>query len=196
VDVTVIIATYGSYDWIELARERAIPSAAQQAPVIHQHAATLHEARNGGAARASTEWLCFLDADDELDTGYMAAMADATGDLRAPAVDYVKPNGHARRRIWPPMDLRDGNYLVIGTLVRRDLFTQLGGFKDWPLYEDWCLWQRCWATGATVEIVPDAIYRAHVRPDSRNRAPGRDERDRWHHAIRRTNFPELYQAAA
>lgn len=193
-DVTVIVATYGDPSWRETA-QRAVASAQDQAPVLQIHRKTLHDARNQGAGRARTEWLCFLDADDELTPGYIDAMAAGTADLRGPAVQYV----HGRReriRVWPEMDLRDGNYLVIGTLVRRDLFRKVGGFRDWPLYEDWCLWQRCWSAGATIEVLPDAVYRAHVRLDSRNRAPDAQERLFWHHEIRRANFPELYQAAA
>jgi glycosyltransferase involved in cell wall biosynthesis len=198
VEVTVIVGTFGEPKWAALARERAVPSAEPQASdVIHVHRATLAAARNAGAELASTEWLCFLDADDELTPGYMDAMARVAADLRGPAVEYVRPGGHAAPpKMWPEVDLADGNYLVIGTLVRRDMFLQVGGFRDWPLYEDWCLWQRCWLAGATVAQVPDAIYRAHVRPTSRNRAPSRDERLHWHHEIRRANLPHLYEAAA
>ena len=89
-EVSIIVGTFGPDHWIDLAMSRAIPSAqAQPAQVIHSHAATIAEARNLGAARAETEWLVFLDADDELEAGYIDALAAADGDLRAPAVRYV-----------------------------------------------------------------------------------------------------------
>jgi hypothetical protein len=37
--------------------------------------------------------------------------------------------------------------------------------------------------GASVEALPAAIYRAHVRDDSRNRAPDREARLAAHRAI-------------
>lgn len=195
-DVTVLVATFGADHWRTTA-ERAIASAEPQATTIHVHGDTLHQARNEAAVMARTEWLCFLDGDDELEPGYFDAMATGTADLRGPSVRYV----HQGRRtspvkVWPEQDLRDGNHLVIGTLVRRDLFIEVGGFYDWPMYEDWCLWQRCHRDGATVETIPAAVYRAHVRNRSRNRAPGRAERERVHHAIRSANYPELYEVSA
>lgn len=191
-DVTVIVGTFGPPEWVELAESRAVPSVeAQGVPVIHRHRLSLAGARNDGAAEAGTEWLCFLDADDELAPGYFDAMAAASADLRGPAVTYIHGTREDPPKLWPECDLRDGNYLLIGTLVRKAMFKAVGGFKTWPLYEDWCLWQRCAKTGATIELVPEAIYRAHVRSASRNREPGRRERLRWHHEIRDANYPEL-----
>ena len=193
-DVTVIVATFGDESWARLAQERAIPSAVSQGvEVNHVEGDTLHEARNFGAAQATTEWLCFLDADDELEPGYFEAMAMSSADLRAPYVRYVKRGYvHAPRIPEGTDDLVNGNRLVIGTLVRRVMFNAVGGFRDWAFYEDWDLWQRCFKAGATVEFT-SAVYRAHMRPDSRNRIPTRAEKEAMHHAIRRSNFPELYE---
>lgn len=187
-DVTVCIGTFGDNSWRNLAQDRAIPSA--QTPAIHVHAANLHSARNEAAAQADTEWLCFLDADDELAPGYFEAMEQGTADLRGPAVRYVV-NGRTRAlKVWPKKDLKTGNHLVIGTLIRKKLFDQVGGFKDYPLYEDWDLWLRCDLAGASNETIAEAIYIAHVRTDSRNRAPGRKERLKWHHQIAKDNGVE------
>lgn len=197
-DVTVIVATFGDRHWAELAEERAIPSAVDQATkVINPHGQSLAAARNMGARLATTEWLCFLDADDELAPGYFDAMAAGTADLRGPAVEYIKPGrDRGKLKVWPVVDLADGNYLVIGTLVRREMFLAVGGFLSWPIYEDWCLWQRCEIAGASIEVLPDAVYRAHVRVDSRNRSPERNDRLHWHNEIRRHNYPQAYEDPA
>lgn len=195
-DVTVIVATFGGPNWFQLAQERALPSAQRfNVPVIHSHGPNLHEARNSGAAQADTEWLCFLDADDELEDGYFGAMAAASADLRAPLVRYVT-DGVAHPARWPRVwghehdctaeCLPYGNFMVIGTLVRRELFLAVGGFRDFDWSEDWDLWVRCVQAGATVECV-NSVYRAHVRQDSRNRAPEQAHKLAQHRAIARAN---------
>ena len=71
-----LVATYGGDEWVDLALERAIPSAAEQAPFVHAHRGTLHEARNEALGMVATEWVVFLDADDELKPGVLGAIID------------------------------------------------------------------------------------------------------------------------
>jgi len=185
VDVTVCIGTFGHDDWRKLALDRAAMSSERK--VMHVHDENLMVARNRAAEKAQSEWLCFLDADDELAPGYFDAMEQGTADLRGPAVQYVV-NGNPRAvKVWPERDLRSGNHLVIGTLIRKAMFDQVGGFRDYPLYEDWDLWLRCHLAGASSEVIRDAIYIAHVRKDSRNRAPDRATRLHWHKQIAKDN---------
>lgn len=188
----IVIACYGDPAWMELAWSRAYPAALDQAggptiDVVYLPHGTLAEARNEGARRNDAEWLCFLDADDELDPGFMEAMLDPawqattpplTADsarihpasLLAPAVTYVYPDGRETPPAipnaggWP-----DVNECVIGTLVRRECFLEVGGFRDLPSLEDWDLWLRVVKEyDAPIVQVPAAVYRAHVRPGSRN----------------------------
>ena len=197
-DVTVCVGTFGSSEWPELARTRAMPSAAEQRlRVVHHHGRNLADARNSCLRLANSEWVIFLDADDELEPGYAEAMDAATADLRAPAVRYVRGGRDERPRIPRVAGhdhacsadcLRDGNWLVVGTAVRAELVLHVGGWREWPLYEDWDLWLRCWMAGATVEAVPDAVYRAHWRADSRNRAPEMAFKNKIHREIVASNF--------
>lgn len=196
-DVTVAVATFGHDRWRQLAAARAIPSAvALDLPVVHAHAATLHEARNAALAHVATEWVVHLDADDELEPGYLAAMAAGTADVRVPSVRYVH-DGHSRAEALPRVAghthdcvascLAYGNWLVIGTAARTELLRKVGGWRDWPVYEDWDLWIRCWQAGSTIEAMPEAVYRAHVRPDSRNRGANRATKLEAHREIARAN---------
>jgi glycosyltransferase involved in cell wall biosynthesis len=191
ITVSVVVGTYGGQQWVQLAEQRALPSVlAQTAPceVIHVHGPSLHEARNEGAARAGGEWLVFLDADDELDRHYVAAMLDAVdagaGErLFQPAtlgvVEGVEDDAPV---LLPERPLLEANYLVIGTMVAAAQFSRVGGFGDWSMFEDWDLWIRCWLEGARVQSVPGAVYRVHVMPSSRNRQLSLET----YHAIRRT----------
>jgi glycosyltransferase involved in cell wall biosynthesis len=189
--VTVCVCTFGDEGWIALA-ERAIASAEHQATVIHVHADTLANARNTALAQVTTDMVVFLDADDELEPGYITALMAGSADLRAPAVRYVR-GARSHPPYVPRVAGHDhdcnreclpyGNYLVVGALARTEIVRAAGGWGDEELYEDWALWLRCYVAGATVESIPTAIYRAHVRADSRNRAPTMAEKNRVHHQI-------------
>lgn len=205
-EVTVVVATFGGDEWVDLARSRAIPSAeALGVPVIHSHGDTLSEARNAGLDLVATEWVCHLDADDELEPGYFDAMALSAADVRAPAVRYVgwtanrparmpKVSGHTHNCVAEC--LVDGNWLVIGSVARTQLLRDVGGHLEFDWSEDWSLWLRCHLAGASFEAVPRAVYRAHVRRDSRNRSASPEKRHQVHHQIARAHMPWRYTEAA
>lgn len=205
--ITVAVCTYGDQEWQVLAESRAVPSAINQAPVIRVHGETLHDARNTALERCDGEHIVYLDADDELEPDYIAAMGTGTADMRVPSVRYVTEKQRTRPpqllRVWGHTDhdctgdcLTDGNFMVIGTAVRTELLREAGGWRDFPWSEDWSSWIRCWKAGGTIETIPTAIYRAHVRTDSRNRGASRQLTERTHWEIHRTHFPEQYAEAA
>jgi GT2 family glycosyltransferase len=197
VDVTIAVSTFGSDWWQELACHRAVPSARKQGvPVVCCHADTLQDARNGSLDQVKTEWIIYLDADDELEPGYVETMLSRTADLRAPMVRYMHNGAGAMPRmpnVWGHTHqcvgecLPFGNWMVIGTMVRADMLRKVGGWHDYPWSEDWDMWLRCYLAGATVEAVPEAIYRAHVNPNSRNRSMSHAGRLETHRAIAAAN---------
>lgn len=196
-NVTICIATYGAESWRELALSRAYPSALEQGAheilVGHDPEGTLASTRNSLAHKAEGDWLCFLDGDDELAPGYLEAMRrakDSDQALYAPAVSYVATNGRkAPPKFWPECSLTTGNWLVIGTLVPRKLFLEVGGFEEWAIYEDWALFGRCWKAGAQTVKVPRAIYLAHRKKGpTRNHALKRPEVLRIYHEIQKAVF--------
>lgn len=196
-DITLCVGTYGGEQWVDMAHERPIRSALQAGvPFVHVHGRTLCEARNACLAAVQTEWLVYVDADDELHRRYFERIATGTADIRAPAVQYIRPEnmeapyvprvvGHEHACIGDCLD--EGNWIVIGAAARTHLLRDVGGFRDYPMYEDWDLWVRCWKVGATIEQIPAAVYRAYVRPDSRNRGPNHLQRLETHQSIARAN---------
>lgn len=180
--VSVIVATFGDPDWVSLAHRRAIPSVFNQqlppAELKHIHGVTLAVARNRGAALVKADWLCFLDADDELEPGFLQECARAIDEnpeanLINPAVRWVNNGVPSPEAIL--IDARPpavGNYLIIGTLIRRSLFNTVGGFRERDAWEDWELFYRCHLQGAHIVRVPTAVYRAHQHPGSRNLVDG------------------------
>ena len=83
----------------------------------------------------------------------------------------------------PPMDLLTGNFLIIGTVVRKDAFQRVGGFRDIPIYEDWDLFIRIHQDGARHVTVDKAIYEINVMESSRNEA--KELHETWYQEIRK-----------
>jgi glycosyltransferase involved in cell wall biosynthesis len=203
--LSVVIATCGSDSWSDLAFARAFPSARAQhglagdAPeVIIQHYPELSvsAARNAAAKDASGDWLCFLDADDELERGYYFAMAskhingaifDSWAPLLVPAVRYVGEGfvdaqaAIPNRGLWPRV-----NECVVGTLIRRSCFEEVGGFREWPSIEDYDLFLRAYDAGAELVYVEDAVYRAHVNPGGGRNADQTSYAAIWDEHLART----------
>jgi len=177
--VAVVVATCGNDDWAELALKRAVPSVLPIGPdqliVHHQAKANVCHSRNVAARAALTDWLLFLDADDELSPGYIDAMRSFMRMsepelLLAPYVIYVAPNGtRTAAHIpnaghWPNM-----NDSVTATMIRRTTFERLGGWHQdyWP-WSDWELWLRAEEHGVGRIHVPGAVYIAHQSPQGEN----------------------------
>lgn len=195
-DVTACVGTYGAAEYVKLAYERPVASAlAAGVPFVHCHGRTLHEARNACLDAVRTEWCVFVDADDELHPRFFERIELGTADIRVPAVQYVDgsraaphvPRVVGHNHLCQAECLEYGNWIVIGAVARTSLLRAVGGFHDYPMYEDYDLWVRCWKAGATIEAVPGATYIAHVRPGSRNRAPDPSERMRVHRWIAEAN---------
>lgn len=142
----------------------------------------------------------FLDADDELEPGYVEAMEAAMigksySTLFTPAVRYVRPGrSQQHTRIWPRMDIRRGNWLVIGTIIAKNIFKRIGGFREYGWSEDWAVFAAA-ITQQHCEVVevPDAIYRAEVNRKSRNRSRHHKEMLYWHQRIGADLWPDDYE---
>lgn len=187
-NVSVLIATYGDPSWQKIA-ERAYLSAfgqgAHDIVLHHDDDGTIASSRNGSAAAASGDWLLFLDADDELASGYIEAMSVAyhknlmdDDALYTPAVRHVKKGRPAAPFFFDRgISLRQDNWLVVGTLVHKDLFFEVGGFGEYPHgFEDFSLWSKCFRAGATVIKVPDAVYVYHHNPQSKHKQGWRNRK--------------------
>lgn len=147
----------------------------------HCHADTLSEARNSAAEMCGeVDCLVFMDADDMVANGYSQAMrtrwqqaamrSDHQSWLVQPATRGIYPDGSLDDEavLIPPKNLYDSNFMVIGTMVEKRIFEGVGGFRDFPVIEDWDLWIRCVLAGSGIVQQPDAVYGVGVNPGSRN----------------------------
>jgi glycosyltransferase involved in cell wall biosynthesis len=186
--ISVIVATYGDPVWQDMAEARAVPTVdtqgADETVLVHEPDGTRATSLNNGASVATGDWLLFLDADDELAPGYVGAMRRAlerehdAHALFTPAVQKILKGRPGKPGFFDRgISLRDDNWLVIGTLVHRDLFRRVGGFPDYPHgFEDFALWSKCYRVGARVVKVPDAVYRYFWNPQSAHKRGWRDRR--------------------
>lgn len=138
--------------------------------IIRVHGDSLAAARNEAARKATGEYLLFLDADDCVDQRYIEAMTEAIALssrrrlLLQPATRGWYGNGKMddEAALIPPARLIDRNFMVIGTVVQRQLFEEVGGFREFEHCEDWELWLRCVLAGCGIVQVPDAVYLVRV----------------------------------
>lgn len=186
--ISIIIATYGdeylakNYELIK----RAVASAEHQSndyvdsEVIRVHDETLAKARNHGASKALGNRLVFLDADDWLDLDFVDKITEA-GDVLQPRTAYWNREGHIvspPHHIVPRKDFLEGNHIIVGAPVDRQLFMDVGGFDEWPIYEDWALWLKMWRAGATFGTT-EGVYNVQMHPvESRNTGHVGDTYDR------------------
>lgn len=180
--VGIVIGTFGTQEWKLSGEELERKVRDSQSPMPHAdhirvlsvHGDTLAEARNVGAKALATDWLIFLDADDDLRPGYVSEMLrtvkSETLDIVQPATIGVYPDGSTdpEANLIPKRDLATGNYIVIGAMCRRSKFDEVGGFRELPVLEDWDLWRRMWKAGAKIGSCETAIYVVGVNPGSRN----------------------------
>lgn len=170
-DATIIIGIFGdSKYWMHRAEMNAVPSAERQGRrVIVSYSDTLAKARNSGAAKAETEWLIFLDADDELKLGYVDALMAGNGDLRAPAVQWIKDGVPSEPETLDTRDIETMNPCVIGTAIRKSMFDKIGGFQEWEAWEDYALFLKAYRQGAEIVHHPQAVYKVYDSANSRNK---------------------------
>jgi glycosyltransferase involved in cell wall biosynthesis len=130
--------------------------------------------RTGISALDATELVALCDADDTWRPGKLAAQLAVLDEGRADGcfarAVVVGPDDRPTGESWPdPPTTLPGLYernpvCVSGALLRRDAVDRAGGIaRDLPAAEDWDLWLRLLASGATLVHAPDAVvaYRRH-----------------------------------
>lgn len=196
-NLSILIATYGDDEWERMARSRALPSAlaqdAHEVLIGHEPDGNVATSRNALAAKATGDCLCFLDADDELAPAFHSEMQKAyereSGDgafCLTPAVSQVRNGRRSRPFFFTPCDFTTGNWVIIGTLITKALYDEVGGFRNFPHgLEDWNLWARVSRAGARFVKVRRAVYVAYWNRDSKHHVLARD----------RPAYMQAYEAA-
>ena len=133
--------------------------------------------RRGGPAprRSATDLVALCDADDTWRPGKLAAQLGCCATRGADAcfarAIVVGPDDRPTGEVWPdpptalPALYEHNPVCVSGAVVRRDAVDRAGGIaRDLPAAEDWDLWLRLLAGGATLAFAPDAVVAYRRRP--------------------------------
>ena len=140
--------------------------------------------RNVGVKHAETEWVAFLDDDDEMLPSHLENLLEHAEKEQADVVYpwYIWVERGRIRTDRDPLRLHGAsplgqdfdasvllghNYIPVTTLVRRSAFIHAGGFPepgefDGP--EDWGLWLRMLAVDAKFSHYPDRTWMWHRHP--------------------------------
>lgn len=141
--------------------------------IRHPHGSGAGAARNRGVAATDAEIVVFVDADDEVLPGFVAAMSEPLEDGSVALVgarrDFDALNGHLpaaaailRAAATAPEPIEPGRGLLVsggsGLALRRDAFDLCGGFDErLRRRQDQDLWLRVQQAGMSVAHAPDAV---------------------------------------
>jgi len=187
--ITVVIATIPSRtDLLDRAldsvHEQSLPATdvLVQVDINREGAAAT---RNRALEAVETEWVAFLDDDDELLPDHLRLCARAA---RLNGADVVYPGYDTAGGDDPvncfgiPFDgelLQRRNFIPVTTLCRTALVREAGGFQAHPdehgdPCEDWGLWLAMHRLGATFYHLPQRTWKWNLAPGSTRGRP-----DRW-----------------
>jgi glycosyltransferase involved in cell wall biosynthesis len=171
----VVIADNGSTD----GSQQVAASFADRVPNLRVVDASAHGGRhyacNVGVANARGRSVVFVDADDEVASSYLAAMAPALREhaIVAARLDHVTLDPEWMRGVgsgFQTKGLEDGfGFLPFGAGAslgfQRSAFDAVGGFRQRASYcEDVDICWRAQLDGVPIEFVPDAVVHYRQRP--------------------------------
>ncbi len=173
----VIVENGSSDDTLRVAAELAAQD--PRIRVVRSAAKGVSPARNCGLELARHDWILFLDADDWILPGHLAAL---TSILAArPLLDAVhcgwrrvSPGGETLvEQIGPtdedlfPVFARTCAFAIHACIVRRSAVLEVGGFDvTLRTCEDWDVWQRIARAGARFALHPEILAIYLARPSS------------------------------
>lgn len=179
VEVTVVIPTIPGR---ESMLARALGSALAQTIDVIVEVETDREGlgpgatRNRAVARAKTEWVAFLDDDDEMYPHHVESLLRAATLEKADAAyagyDQVIFIGARFRRLCNPKMTDYAHPMPVTFLVRREAFLAVGGFRD-ERPEEYHLQERLREHGVVFAHCPERTWQYSVHGKNTSGVPER-----------------------
>jgi glycosyltransferase involved in cell wall biosynthesis len=190
-DITVVVATIPiRAKMLRKALASVVLQTFQPAAIVveydHEHTGAA-ATKNRGLARVTSDWVAFLDDDDQFMPEHLEKLREAQLATGADVVysmpfipqipGGIDPSG-MRGAPFDPAELRRRSYIQTTSLVRTKLIQATGGFQlpqhVTSDYDDWGAWLALLDAGATFHHLPEQtfIWEHHGRNTS-----GRS--DRW-----------------
>lgn len=110
------------------------------------------------------DWIAFLDDDDIMLPEHLEILMGAASNAD---VVYSLCQIACNTRPFDHEELKQANYIPVTALVRRSMFSKVGGFSN-GLLEDWVLWKKIADAGGRFVYVPRLTWIYRVQSDSRN----------------------------
>ncbi len=174
VDQIIVVDDGSTDDSIDVARRYG-----DRIELLQQKNSGVVVARNNGAARATGEFLFFLDADDVLKPTFverllavLAESAPAVSLAYCDAAFFGIEQGVVRSRAWSPRKLLYRNYVIGSAMMRRSVFERVGGYSSdlnqAASFEDWDLWLSILESGGQGVYVPEVLFSYRLHGKGRN----------------------------
>lgn len=140
------------------------------------------KARDVGVKMSSGKLLLFVDADDKLAPDFIEQCGRVIGDSDIAYPNVLKFGNveinklvDAPKEVTPEYVIGKGESrefgLVVTSMIKREMYDELEGFRELPIFEDWDFWIRAMFNGYTFARANTLLhYRQNFPTDSsRNR---------------------------
>lgn len=135
------------------------------------------KARDAGVRMSKGKLLLFVDADDKLAPDFIQQCGKALArgaDIAYPNMilfDNVPINKLVENpnKITPQYLLGRKTSIPVTSMMFREMYDKLGGFRDLPVFEDWDFWIRAMFNGYTFKRANTLLWYRQNK-ESRNRA--------------------------
>lgn len=174
---------------IQIAREMGV-----RVGVVSPLPRNICSCRNRGALITTQPYLIFLDADDLMSKGYVKGLLDCIEQNGRLGFVFPRIRTFGLYPMTKPSRAQHGYYSMLrhnsadgASIIRRVALNAVGGWGQFPCFQDWELWLRMAEQGWLFREAPDAWIdkRSHAASKTANSAQIAEGREHWYQEVLR-----------